>query len=271
MSPAVSFAIEVAQYALLIGGLMLLWRLGVSPAARRAPAVLPAWEIPVTDFFLFLWIVICGGLIVPYAAGLWFKHHALTTDLQLIFGTAAFQLGLLAGVMVFKLSFGRRAVPSPLPPSPARPLLAGAAVFLIAMPVILAVGLVWDALLQLCHIPAPKQEAIDLLLRSRDPLVVGGLLVCAIVIAPVTEELIFRAGIFRYARTRLPRWAALLLPAILFGALHSNLASFAPLVALGMVFSLAYERTGRISTTMIAHALFNLTAALLTLAGVDSS
>jgi membrane protease YdiL (CAAX protease family) len=270
MSPAVSFAVEVAQYALLIGGLMLLWRLGVSPAARRAPAGLPAWEIPVTDFFFFLWIVICSGLLVPYAAGLWFKHHALTTDLQLILGTAAFQLGLLAGVVVFKLSFGHSAISATPSTTAVNPLLAGAATFLVAMPVVLVVGLIWEGLLELCHIPAPKQEAIDLLLRSHEPLTIAGLLVCAIVIAPVTEELIFRAGIFRYVRTRLPRWAAVLLPAILFGALHSNLASFAPLVALGVVFSLAYERTGRISTTMIAHALFNLTAALLTLAGVDT-
>ncbi|MCX6944811.1 MAG: CPBP family glutamic-type intramembrane protease, partial [Opitutales bacterium] len=52
-------------------------------------------------------------------------------------------------------------------------------------------------------------------------------------------------------------------------AMHANLASFAPLVALGLVFALAYERTGRISTTIVAHALFNLTATLLVLAGVD--
>ena len=55
----------------------------------------------------------------------------------------------------------------------------------------------------------------------------------------------------------LPRWAALLFPAVLFGALHAHLASFAPLVVLGIVYSLAYERTGRIGTAIVAHALFN--------------
>ncbi len=270
MSPAVSSAVEAAQYVLLIGGLFLLWRLGLSPAARRAPAGLPAWDVSATDFFLFLWMAICGGILAPYAAGLWFRHHALTNDLRVVLGTAAFQLGLLAGVLVFKLSFGRHAIP-PSPPTAAfNPLLAGAATYLVALPVVLVTSLIWEALLKVCHIPAPKQDAIDLLLRSHDLPTVTGLLLCAIGIAPVTEELIFRAGIFRFVRTRLTRWAALLLPALLFGALHSNLASFAPLVALGVVFSLAYERTGRISTTMVAHALFNLTAALLTLAGVDT-
>ena len=51
--------------------------------------------------------------------------------------------------------------------------------------------------------------------------------------------------------------------------MHTNLVSLAPLVALGVVFSLAYERTGRISTTILAHAFFNATTTLLILAGVD--
>jgi membrane protease YdiL (CAAX protease family) len=39
---------------------------------------------------------------------------------------------------------------------------------------------------------------------------------------------------------------------------------------LAIVFSLAYERTGRIGTTMIAHALFNLNMILLVLVGVTA-
>ena len=90
----------------------------------------------------------------------------------------------------------------------------------------------------------------------------------SVVVAPVTEELIFRRGLFRWLRTRLPRPAALLLPAVLFAALHANLASFPALVVLGVIFSLAYERTGRIGTSIVAHALFNLHTILLVLAGV---
>ncbi len=270
MSPAVSFTIEAAQYALLIGGLMLLWRLGLSQRARQTPAALVPWEISLSDFMLFLLLVICGGLIGLFAAGLWFKHDPVTADHQIIIGTAAFQLCMLAGVLVFKLSFSWRGASTPQSSAAVNPLLAGAATFLIASSVTQIVGWLWGALLYLCHIPAPKQDAIDLLLRSHDSLAISGLLVAAIIIAPVTEELIFRAGIFRYMRTRLPRWAALLIPALLFGALHSNLASFVPLVAFGVVFSLAYERTGRIGTTMVAHALFNLTTALIALTGVDT-
>ena len=104
---------------------------------------------------------------------------------------------------------------------------------------------------------------------AKSPLLLGSLVALASIVAPITEELIFRAGLFRYARTRLPRWAALLLPAVLFGALHGNLASFPQLVALGVIFSLAYERTGNIAVPMLAHALFNLNTIALILSGID--
>ena len=60
------------------------------------------------------------------------------------------------------------------------------------------------------------------------------------------------------------------MPALLFGALHANLSSFVPLVALGLIFSLAYERTGRIGTTIVAHGLFNLNTIVLILCGVTA-
>ena len=132
------------------------------------------------------------------------------------------------------------------------------------------VSLVWQGALQLCGIEAEKQDLIDLFANAKSPALLAFMIVLAAVIAPITEELLFRWGIFRYARTRAPRWIALLLPGVLFGALHANLASFAPLVALGIIFSLAYERTGRIGTTIIAHGLFNLNTIVLILCGVTT-
>jgi len=43
-----------------------------------------------------------------------------------------------------------------------------------------------------------------------------------------------------------------------------------PLFVLAVVFCLAYERTGRIETTIIAHALFNLNTFVLVAAGIGS-
>jgi len=267
MPPATLIALT-AEFALLIGGLVLLWRQGLGPAAREQPALLPAWDVTLSDFFLFIWLVILGGVAGQYGLGLYSRHHPLDKAHLTIIGTAAFHGGMLLGMAGYRLFFIRGK--PPLAPFAGGVLRSGLATFLIALPVLTAVSLVWQGVLKLVHYPPEEQEAIDLLRHIDSSSLRLALLVVAILLAPMTEELVFRAGIFRYVRTRLPRWVALLLPAVLFASLHNNLGTFVPLVALAIVFSIAYERTGNIGTTIVAHALFNLSSALLVLAGVDT-
>jgi hypothetical protein len=145
---------------------------------------------------------------------------------------------------------------------------AGLVTFALALPIITATSLVWQWLLSVAGLPADPQDLIALFAGTKSPLLLTLMILIATVVAPVTEELVFRAGLFRYARTRMPRWLALTLPACLFASLHANLASFAPLAVLGIIFSLAYERTGRIAVPIIAHGLFNLNTIVLILSGI---
>ncbi|HEY1848384.1 MAG TPA: CPBP family intramembrane glutamic endopeptidase, partial [Opitutaceae bacterium] len=101
------------------------------------------------------------------------------------------------------------------------------------------------------------------------------LVVVATLIVPITEEAVFRAGLYRYLRTRIPRSAAVILTSLLFAALHvdmsngyKGLVSVGPLFVLAAVFCVAYERTGTIATTMVAHSLFNLNTFLLVVSGI---
>ncbi len=266
--PPAALPVLAVELALMVGGLALLWRMHLSPAARaaRPPAVLTAWTIALPDFGLFVWCVIAGGFLGSLAMTQGLKMTTLDADTRQVLAGAAFQLGLFAGCAGFALF-------APGGRDFARPrssfLRAGVATFVIALPLLVIVGLVWTLLLQGVGLPAERQELIGLFAGAKSPLLLGSLVALATIVAPITEELVFRAGLFRYARTRLPRWAALLLPAILFGALHGNLASFAQLVTLGVLFSLAYERTGNIAVPMLAHALFNLNTIVFILAGIE--
>ncbi len=260
---------DVYESALALGGLWLLWSHVLSPKARaRGRTVrLAAWPVTVGDFFLFIGLAIWGGLAFSTGGSLVADHLVLSNDAKLIVVGAAFQLGLLAGVAIFLLRFDRRAGAPEAPP--VNPWATGAATFLIAFPWILLTAFVWYNLLDLFGYEVAPQPMVDLMGRSGPLWQRITTVVFAVVIAPITEELVFRAGIFRYLRTRLPRWAALLIPAIIFAAVHADLPSFAPLLVLGLVFSLAYERTGNIRTTMVAHALFNLNTTVLVLAGLN--
>lgn len=85
-----------------------------------------------------------------------------------------------------------------------------------------------------------------------------------VVAAPVSEETCFRGMLFGGLRTRLPRLAAALISALVFGALHATtgISAVPPLIFFGFVLALLYERTGSIVPGIILHMLNNSVALL---------
>lgn len=85
-----------------------------------------------------------------------------------------------------------------------------------------------------------------------------------VVAAPICEETCFRGMLFGGLRTRLPRLAAALLSALVFGGLHAatGISAVPPLIFFGFVLALLYERTGSIVPGIILHMLNNSVALL---------
>jgi membrane protease YdiL (CAAX protease family) len=265
--------VAIPELALVAGGLFLAWRLAASPAARAQPAPrrLTPWPVSPANVLLFLFLVIAGGIGVQLATLKLAVRPSTGADAILIIAGASFQAGMLAGVAAFG------AIAGPMRPSPGEPrgvVRSGAATFLLVLPVIVVLTFAWDGALTLFHLPMEKQELVELLARTHAPLPRAAMVALAVVVAPVTEELVFRAGLFRFLLGRTPRWVALTAPSLFWGCLHVNwktldgLSALAQLVAMGVVFSMAYERTGRIGTTIVAHALFNLNTVAMILSGV---
>jgi membrane protease YdiL (CAAX protease family) len=274
MSEYFTLVAECIELALAGLGCVLLWRHVLSPGARarRQPAPLPEWTATLPDFLVFVLYVVTGGLLSAVLATAIIPWLGVQGDARVVFSGALGQFGLLGGVAVHRA--GHPGAWSPAPRGPGV-FVAGAATFLMSLPLLIVVSKGWELLLHLAGLPTQKQNLVDMFLRADSRLLLVVLIGLATIVAPVTEELVFRAGLFRYFRTRLPRWLAFLLPAVLFAALHvdnwktlEGFASFAPLVALAVFFSAAYERTGRIGTSIVAHALFNLNTVLLIFAGV---
>jgi membrane protease YdiL (CAAX protease family) len=146
-------------------------------------------------------------------------------------------------------------------------LREGFLAFTALLPVVWLVNVGWQAALARLEIPAPPQDLVLLFARSGDTASLAIMVVLAVVIAPVTEELVFRVGLFRWLRTRPLRGVALFVPAAGFAALHGYLAVFLPIVVLAVCLALAYERSGHPLVPITAHALFNLNTVVLLLAG----
>ena len=263
----VNISVEILEVILLLLGAILLWRKGLSRAARTTPAALPEWNVSLSDFLLFTFITFAGGLFAAFVSGLVLARFSLPADTKTIINSAIFQLGLLIGPAVLPLNLSHHPL---LPTMNWRILKSGVCTFLVALPIVTIVSIAWQALLDWSGVPAEPQDLLRMFTQATQPAIIAVMVILATVIAPMTEELLFRATIFRYLRTRSPRWVAFLLSGIVFASLHLSLASFLPLVVLAMVFSVAFERTGRIGTTMIAHGLFNLHTIILLLLGVTS-
>jgi membrane protease YdiL (CAAX protease family) len=90
--------------------------------------------------------------------------------------------------------------------------------------------------------------------------------IAVIVVAPVAEEIFFRAFFYRALRTRLPVWSAALIDGLVFGSLHFQgieSAVILPVIAVvGVGQCLVYERTGSLFAVIAIHAAFNTFAML---------
>lgn len=275
MRDLITTAVAGLEYTLSFVGAVVLWRYVLSPAARLAqrPPRLTPWNAPLTDFLFFLLYVVGGSFMAALIAGLLVKHLPLRGDAVTVFNGAAAQLGMLAGFLSYRQA-AHRIQAEPVEPG-ASVFATGAATFLLALPLLIATAKAWEIFLRLSGLPTGRQDLIGMFANAKSPWLIAIMILLAVVIAPLTEELVFRAGIYRYFRTRMPRWIALLVPSMFFATLHVNwetlqgLASFAPLTVLAIVFSLAYERTGRIGTSIVAHALFNLNTVVVIFSGVD--
>jgi membrane protease YdiL (CAAX protease family) len=272
--PLSPFATVVLAFEVgcVVAGLVLLWRHGLSPTARATSPRLPAWASPWPEFLTFAASVLLGTFLLAAVMSIAVRQLGLAGHAATIANGAGAQFGMLLGVLFHHRILAPHG--ESLRPAIGTCLGAGIVTFLAALPLLLLSAQLWDFALRTAGLPTARQDLIRILNEIDSPILLAAMVVLAVVVAPLTEELVFRGGVFRYLRTRWPRWAALLLPAAFFAALHVNwstlegLSSALPLVVLAVIFSLAYERTGKLGTAVVAHACFNLNTLLVLFAGL---
>ena len=98
---------------------------------------------------------------------------------------------------------------------------------------------------------------------------VGWSLFAAVVVAAVTEEIVFRGLLFATLRRRFDWPLAALLSALAFAALHGyTVQGFASVAWSGFVWAWTFERTRSLWPAMIGHAVGNLASSVLVLSAL---
>ena len=113
-----------------------------------------------------------------------------------------------------------------------------------------------------------QNPLLTLLSDNLDPATVALVVFGAVVMAPLSEELIFRVILQGWLRTLLPARWAIPLVAVSFAAIHGPVDGPA-LLPLSLVLGCVFERRHSYATVVVIHGLFNATMLALSLLTVE--
>jgi membrane protease YdiL (CAAX protease family) len=104
----------------------------------------------------------------------------------------------------------------------------------------------------------PQHEALKMITESPALPLQVILVIMAVVVAPVVEEMLFR-GLFQTTiRSYLDRpWLAIVLTSILFATIHEDKSHWPSLFVLALGLGYAYEKSGSLLRSIFMHAMFN--------------
>jgi uncharacterized protein len=103
----------------------------------------------------------------------------------------------------------------------------------------------------------PGAHVPDLLNLADHP---GSSFLLLVIMAPLTEEYLFRGMILRGLLVQHRAAVAIGLTALLFGLIHANLRQFFLGIVIGAVFGWWYVRTRSVGPCLLGHAVFNAVA-----------
>jgi uncharacterized protein len=238
-----------------------------------APGV-TAWQIGWLDItILFCLLIMWSFMVTPVSRRLMPLPDPAPADMlawQTALDATLLQVGMVAIFIFFWFSqpFEKRPAFNTARMDGRTALACALFYFLAFIPPRFGVEMAWSAALkeiQSLGIPVPmdEQSVVNSFDGSAPPLAYITLILVAGVLAPIVEELVFRAGLYRFLKGQAPRNSAIIISAGLFAFLHMNVLVFPTLMLLGVALCLSYEATGNIKVPIAFHALFNLNSILL--------
>ena len=109
-----------------------------------------------------------------------------------------------------------------------------------------------------------EHSFLKLLRDNPSSQVIAWLILGAVVLAPLAEELVYRVLLQGWLSTRLKPWAAIVVTSFAFAAVHGFPDSL-PLFPFAMVLGFVYQQRNSYIAVVVAHAAFNLLNVIATL------
>jgi membrane protease YdiL (CAAX protease family) len=238
-------------------------------ADKRAHGVVPAgwgpWRAPAGAAWP---TVVAGpgqmvslGLLFPAGVmlllgGIWAATHP-KQEPPLEFGLGVTTLMFLPPTVLVLLR--RRRLGPPLRPDGATAAGFGFKFACIATLIVVPLQLLWVVIAVESGQPVQAQEIVQQFVAPAQPWHPWVIAVFGVFVAPLTEEAVFRGLLYPSLRGRTPGgpFAAAVVTAVIFAAIHNSLMAFVPLLALALVLCWVMERTNSLRACVIVHAIYN--------------
>jgi membrane protease YdiL (CAAX protease family) len=138
-----------------------------------------------------------------------------------------------------------------------RALITGVFLALLALPLTYGAKAITVWLTASQEAPQALVQKFNSAVTGGDTRLVGLIALSACVIAPMTEEVLFRGTFYPMLARSFGRGPAAIVAALLFGLVHDTFTDVPGLTVLALCFTLAYELTGSLLVPMFMHATFN--------------
>lgn len=113
------------------------------------------------------------------------------------------------------------------------------------------------------------QDVVRIFSETKDAGLKLALVFSTCLVAPVVEETLFRGYFYPVVKRYTDRSFSALFTSTVFAVVHMNVLSLAPLLALAVCFTVAYEVTGCLWVPIAMHAIFNTVNVVLILTFPD--
>jgi membrane protease YdiL (CAAX protease family) len=270
MPDEVSTFEKIYSSLLLVGGLSCLVHFifffnkpkQIQPAQSLSPWHIGPLSFLIGSAVLIVFVALVLSSVGNLAPGEWIQEGAPSQIL--VFGFAMHLTALLALFVLYRCYPEKFSQPFVRKKQTwGKALLIALYAFLVLVPVIFPLTLGWSLMLELLGIEPAPQDAVEVFTQLDTLPLLLSMVFLTVVVAPVSEEFLFRGCLYRFIKARSAIIPALIVTNILFAALHQNLLSFLPLFILGVALVYIYEKSGDLKVPILLHGIFNLNTVIV--------
>lgn len=245
--------------AFIAGILVLLRYIAIRSTTISTPAEFPqlSWGWALTFVFLFLFISTAITGIPVLLLSLPIEGSAFWSGLIPFFILLGELLGALVVIYVSSKVLAKRGVSIRdigLRVEGTRSIRWGVGGWLVSFPLVFSAFFI-SYLLNADAIKS--QQDVSLLFLTSSFWGKLAIAFLAVFIAPPIEEFLFRGLLYSSLRNELGVHLGVILSAFFFASVHHDVSRLLPLMALGSLFAILYEKEGSLIPPIIAHALWN--------------